>query len=184
MSASGVDKAVEKLRQCLAADQAYEGQQIALTTHSRLRSRKRLVESYQLLEQAAVLQLQQGQVTCGAELAGLLVQDFKKDKVIADDQSLLRLAFTGILENSKRSLPDTPLVHFLILLQQALAEASLPLVQLLKEEYASALAVDESLPMLFEQIMSRHFQIAPRGNMGGMMASMLEMLNGFGQADE
>lgn len=67
---------------------------------------------------------------------------------------------------------------------QALSQASLPLVQLLKEEYASTLAVDESLPMLFEQIMSRHFKIAPRGNMGGMLGSMLEMFNGFGQADE
>lgn len=59
---SGVEKAVEKLQQSLKASQAYEGQQIVLTTHSRLRSRKKLVESYQLLEQAAVLQLQQGQV--------------------------------------------------------------------------------------------------------------------------
>lgn len=59
---SGVEKAIEKLQQSLKANQAYEGQQIVLTTHSRLRSRKKLTESYQLLEQAAVLQLQQGQV--------------------------------------------------------------------------------------------------------------------------
>lgn len=67
MSAAGIEKAVAKLTQCLKADQAYEGQQIILTTHSRLRSRKRLVDSYQLLEEAAILQLQQGQV-CGYAL--------------------------------------------------------------------------------------------------------------------
>lgn len=151
-------------------------------------------------------------------------------------------SFRGILKQSERSLPDTPLVHFLDLLQevrsltrqkptlmipafqpdqarnvafmisagnlpahgmnrqrnesmtlpfvmtpaivQALAQASLPLVQLLKEEYADALAVDDSLPMLLDQVLSRHFQMAPRGNMGGYLSQMLEMFNGFGQADE
>lgn len=59
----GVERALEKLQLSLEAGQAYEGQQVIKTVYHRLRSRKKLLDSYQVLESGAMLQLQQGQVS-------------------------------------------------------------------------------------------------------------------------
>ena len=60
--AGSTEKALQKLQQYLLVGQSYEGQQMIKTVYHRLRSRKKLVESYQLIEEAAKLQLQDGQV--------------------------------------------------------------------------------------------------------------------------
>ena len=100
--------------------------------------------------------------------------------VAGERAALMRQRHTGL--HTIRPFFSLPVVT--IGLMQALAQASLPLVQLLKEEYAGALAADDSLSMLFEQVLSRHFQVTPRGNMGGYLSQMLEMFNGFGQTDD
>ncbi|BDA41429.1 probable Golgi to ER traffic protein 4 homolog [Coccomyxa sp. Obi] len=49
------------------------------TIYHRLRSRKKLVESYDLLQKGARLQLKGDQLTCGSELALLLIHDLEAD---------------------------------------------------------------------------------------------------------
>ena len=44
------------------------------TIYHRLRAQKKLNDSYKLLEEGACLQLQEGQFTCGVELAQMLVE--------------------------------------------------------------------------------------------------------------
>ena len=53
---------MQRLNQSLEAGQAYEGQQVIKTVFHRFRSRKRLLDSYRLLEEGAVAQLQHNQV--------------------------------------------------------------------------------------------------------------------------
>lgn len=61
MNVSALNKPLQKLQLSLQAGQAYEGQQMIKTVYHRFRSRKKLVESYQVLEGAATQQLAAGQ---------------------------------------------------------------------------------------------------------------------------
>jgi hypothetical protein len=60
--AQTVDKQIEKLRATVESGAAYEAQQILKTVFHRYRSRKKLQDSYDLVERGAILQLQHGQV--------------------------------------------------------------------------------------------------------------------------
>lgn len=67
-------QAIARLREGLAAGDAYEAQQSVKTAYHRLKARRQLEEGYDLLQQAAVVQFGAGQFTCGLELAKLLVE--------------------------------------------------------------------------------------------------------------
>ena len=61
---------------------------------------------------------------------------------------------------------------------QALTERSLPLVRLLREEYATAIEADSNLELLYDNVVSRHLGVAPSTGMSGLLSKMFEMLNG------
>ena len=67
-------QAVAKLRSSLQQGQPYDGQQMFKTIYHRFRAQKRLQDCYNLLEEGARLQLQDGQLNCGVELAQMLVE--------------------------------------------------------------------------------------------------------------
>jgi len=63
---------VAKMRANLDRGAFYEAQQMLKTVYFRYRSRQMLAESYDVLEDGACLQLQEGQVTvCGSRGAGM-----------------------------------------------------------------------------------------------------------------
>lgn len=59
---ASVDKALERFRRSLSGGNTYEAQQLVKTAYHRTRSRKLLDDSRNLLEKAAVLQLEHDQV--------------------------------------------------------------------------------------------------------------------------
>ncbi len=66
------DRVVAKMRANLDRGAFYEAQQMLKTVYFRYRSRQMLAESYDVLEDGACLQLQEGQVTvCGSRGAGM-----------------------------------------------------------------------------------------------------------------
>ena len=67
-------QAVAKLRSSLQQGQPYDGQQMFKTIYHRFRAQKKLQDCYNLLEEGARLQLQDGQLNCGVELAQMLVE--------------------------------------------------------------------------------------------------------------
>ena len=67
-------QALAKLRTNLEQGQPYDGQQMFKTIYHRFRAQKKLQDCYKLLEEGARLQLQQGQLNCGVELAQMLVE--------------------------------------------------------------------------------------------------------------
>jgi len=60
---SSVEKSLEKFRASLEKGSIYEAQQLIKTVYHRLRSRKLMEESRELLEKAACLQLDHHQVS-------------------------------------------------------------------------------------------------------------------------
>lgn len=62
MAAGGVEKQLEKLRATVNSGSYYEAQQIFKTVYYRYRSRKKMQDSYQLLEEGAIMQFNHGQV--------------------------------------------------------------------------------------------------------------------------
>jgi len=62
------------LRNGLQEGQPYDGQQMFKTIYHRFRAQKKLQDCYKLLEEGARLQLQEGQLNCGVELAQMLVE--------------------------------------------------------------------------------------------------------------
>ena len=56
---------------------------------------------------------------------------------------------------------------------QALAESNYGLVKLARREYAAALALDDVLPKLLDEVEQVHFGVRPAGGgLGDMLASM------------
>ncbi|EIE25182.1 hypothetical protein COCSUDRAFT_65140 [Coccomyxa subellipsoidea C-169] len=74
-----VNKILSRIENATTTEAAYEAQQMLKTVYHRLRSRKKLTESYDLLQQGARLQLKGDQLTCGSELALLLIHDLEAD---------------------------------------------------------------------------------------------------------
>lgn len=69
-----LSQALAKLRTNLEQGQPYDGQQMFKTIYHRFRAQKKLQDCYKLLEEGARLQLQEGQLNCGVELAQMLVE--------------------------------------------------------------------------------------------------------------
>jgi len=80
---AGVAKALQRVKVQVEAGAFYEAQQMYKTTYHRYHSRKQVEEAYQVLREGAVQQLRSGQITCGTELAGMLVDAYAEDKVPA-----------------------------------------------------------------------------------------------------
>lgn len=93
---------------------------------------------------------------------------------VEDAQELLQ-SYEAI---QRRAVPDTPLMHFLHLLIQALAKRSLPLVEVLESEYASSLSTDRLLVALVSQIKQVYFKVqqSGAGGMQGLLSGMMQML--------
>ncbi|KAJ9522509.1 hypothetical protein QJQ45_008355 [Haematococcus lacustris] len=81
-------QAAERIRGTVAAGAYYEAQQMYKAAYHRHRSRKQLADSYSILKDGAVQQLQAGQVTCGIELGLLLVEAFTLDALQATPEAL------------------------------------------------------------------------------------------------
>ncbi|KAJ9522995.1 hypothetical protein QJQ45_023843, partial [Haematococcus lacustris] len=81
-------QAAERIRGTVAAGAYYEAQQMYKAAYHRHRSRKQLADSYSILKDGAVQQLQAGQVTCGIELGLLLVEAFTLDALPATPEAL------------------------------------------------------------------------------------------------
>ena len=97
---AGVQKSLDKIRGQVESGAFYEAQQMYKTVYHRYRARKSMPESYQVLQQGSIQQLRSKQVNCGIELAHLLIDAYKTDKVEANESSLTPLV--EIL----RALPD------------------------------------------------------------------------------
>jgi hypothetical protein len=80
---AGVQKALQRVNAQVAAGAFYEAQQMYKTTYHRYHSRKQPAEAYEVLREGATQQLRSGQVTCGTELASMLVDAYNEDKVPA-----------------------------------------------------------------------------------------------------
>ena len=80
---AAVAKALARVQTQLDAGAFYEAQQMYKTTYHRYRSRRQLDEAYAVLRAGAVAQLRAGQLTCGAELAGMLVDAYTEDRAPA-----------------------------------------------------------------------------------------------------
>lgn len=81
MATAGVQKVLLKLESQLQAGNYYEAHEMFKTVFQRHRSRKNYADSYQLAEEGAKLQLRQGQLNCGVELALMLVDAYEADGV-------------------------------------------------------------------------------------------------------
>lgn len=79
--ATGVQKVLEKTKSSIESGAFYEAQQMFKTVYHRYRARKQYNDGYQLLKEGAILQLQNGQLTCGVELAVMLIEAYVSDKV-------------------------------------------------------------------------------------------------------
>lgn len=74
MLAPWLAQALAKLRINLEQGQPYDGQQMFKTIYHRFRAQKKLQDCYKLLEEGSRLQLQEGQLNCGVELAQMLIE--------------------------------------------------------------------------------------------------------------
>lgn len=94
MNASApVQKAVTKLRNSLTEGQPYDGQQMFKTIYHRFRAQKKLQDCYKLLEEGARLQLQEGQLNCGVELAQMLVEAYVRDNASCSRDNMQRVLY-------------------------------------------------------------------------------------------
>lgn len=88
-----VQKAVTKLRSSLEQGQPYDGQQMFKTVYHRFRAQKKLQDCYKLLEEGACLQLQEGQLNCGVELAQMLVEAYVRDNASCSRDNMQRVLY-------------------------------------------------------------------------------------------
>ncbi|KAF8062045.1 GET4 [Scenedesmus sp. PABB004] len=87
----GIQKSLDRINAQVAAGAAYEAQQMYKTVYHRCKARRAAADGYAVLRGGAVTQLQAGQVTCGMELAGLLVAAYAADGVRAEGAALQSL---------------------------------------------------------------------------------------------
>eukprot|EP00271_Cylindrocystis_brebissonii_P015647 TRINITY_DN385_c0_g8_i1.p1 TRINITY_DN385_c0_g8~~TRINITY_DN385_c0_g8_i1.p1 ORF type:complete len:351 (-),score=63.11 TRINITY_DN385_c0_g8_i1:311-1363(-) len=78
---AGTQKMVVKLQLSVEAGAYYDAQQMYKSVHSRYVAQRKYQEALDLIQSGACLQLKHGQVTCGAELATLLVDTYQTIKV-------------------------------------------------------------------------------------------------------
>ncbi|XP_030545122.1 protein GET4 isoform X1 [Rhodamnia argentea] len=83
---------IEKLEKVVSEGNFYGAQQMYKTVSARYIAAERYAEALDILESGACLQLQNGQITCGAELAALFVEALVKGNYACDDQTLDRVS--------------------------------------------------------------------------------------------
>lgn len=72
--------------------------------------------------------------------------------------------------------PDTPLMHYVKLLLEALAHDSHQLFQLLRVKYSNSLSRDPAFDAYITKIEQVFFQVSPSGGNGGLLGSLLKGL--------
>ncbi|CAL5365687.1 unnamed protein product [Camellia sinensis] len=82
---------VEKLAKVVEDGNCYGAQQMYKSISARYISAERYSEALDLLHSGACLQLEHGQVTCGAELSVLFVETLVKGKFPYDDDTLVKI---------------------------------------------------------------------------------------------
>lgn len=82
---------IDKLEKAVNEGNHYGAQQMYKSISARYVSAQRIREALDILQSGACLQLQNGQVTCGAELALLFVETLVKGKIPYDEETLDRV---------------------------------------------------------------------------------------------
>eukprot|EP00879_Flechtneria_rotunda_P003288 GHRR01003513.1.p1 GENE.GHRR01003513.1~~GHRR01003513.1.p1 ORF type:complete len:310 (+),score=113.73 GHRR01003513.1:276-1205(+) len=85
---AGIQKSLDKIQAQVQAGAYYEAQQMYKTVYHRCKARKQVADSYQVLRSGSVQQLRSQQITCGVELASMLVEVFTADSVPASGEFL------------------------------------------------------------------------------------------------
>ncbi|CAN1237747.1 Protein GET4 [Linum grandiflorum] len=86
-----VQENIDKLEKVIKDGNCYGAQQMYKSVSARYIAAQRCTEAMDLLHSGACLQLQNGQVTCGSELAVMFVETLVKGKVQYDDDTLARV---------------------------------------------------------------------------------------------
>lgn len=87
MASADVQKHITRAAATIESGACYEAQQTLKTVYHRFKAKKQNKESYELLQQGAIVQLSHRQITCGVELGLLLAEAFTTDRVPADQPS-------------------------------------------------------------------------------------------------
>ncbi|KAI4382749.1 hypothetical protein MLD38_008670 [Melastoma candidum] len=82
---------IEKLEKVVKEGYHYGAQQMYKSISSRYIAAERCAEALDILESGACLQLADGQITCGAELAVLFVETLSKGRCACDEETLGRI---------------------------------------------------------------------------------------------
>eukprot|EP00878_Enallax_costatus_P004388 GHUV01004625.1.p1 GENE.GHUV01004625.1~~GHUV01004625.1.p1 ORF type:complete len:311 (+),score=87.64 GHUV01004625.1:204-1136(+) len=85
---AGVQKSLERIQAQVQAGAFYEAQQMYKTVYHRCKARKQTADSYEVLKSGSVQQLSYQEITCGMELANMLLEAFHADKVPASNEYL------------------------------------------------------------------------------------------------
>lgn len=85
---SNVQKQLDRIQKSLDSGAYYEAQQMYKTVYHRNKAKKLLDESYQILMEGSRQQLLHKQVTCGSELALLLLEAYSADAVPATPERI------------------------------------------------------------------------------------------------
>lgn len=83
-----VQETIEKLERKVEAGEFYEAQQMYKTLSARYAAAQKYDEALAILQSGACLQLKQGEVTCGSELAVLFVETLVKGKIPFSEDKL------------------------------------------------------------------------------------------------
>ncbi|KAL2623427.1 hypothetical protein R1flu_003632 [Riccia fluitans] len=110
-ASASVGKTLQKLEKSVEEGNYYEAQQTYKTVYARYMAGKSYDEAMELLQNGACVQLKHGQVTCGAELAVLLVETFGKAGVPYNNKTLEQITsiykeFPKVDVGSVRSGPE------------------------------------------------------------------------------
>ncbi|BBM98369.1 golgi to ER traffic protein 4 [Marchantia polymorpha subsp. ruderalis] len=90
-SSANSGKTLQRLEKSVEAGNYYEAQQTYKTVYARYMAGRKYDEAMELLQAGASVQLKHGQVTCGAELAVLLIETFGKASVPYTSTALDRI---------------------------------------------------------------------------------------------
>lgn len=100
-AAAGIQKSLDRINSQVASGAFYEAQQMYKTVYHRCKARRQTEDSYTVLQAGAVTQLTNQQLTCGVELANMLIEAFVADGVKADAVHL------GMVYAILRALPGS-----------------------------------------------------------------------------
>ncbi|MCD7446913.1 hypothetical protein HAX54_018884 [Datura stramonium] len=84
-------ESIDKLEKVVKEGNYYGAQQMYKSTSARYASAERYTDALNVLQSGACLQLEKGQITCGAELSLLFAETLAKSKVSYDEDTLDRV---------------------------------------------------------------------------------------------